>query len=210
MDWQDDEFETFLRQFQPRKPKGLPRRRRTVIALALAPVAAVVAVVAVVVAGVIPMRLGSKSSAAPDEAQAPTATPSPTTSVGNATDGVKSTPTVATASGPASRNKSVSATAGVASRRLKVGGPVKPPTKVVDVKPEYPDAARAAGISGVVLLEIVIGEGGSVIETGVIRSIPELDQAAIDPVSQWEFEPTVLNGERVEVEMVVTINFSLQ
>ena len=48
------------------------------------------------------------------------------------------------------------------------------------------------------------------IETEVLRSIPELDQAAIDAVSQWQFEPTLFNGEPVEVEMNVTINFTLQ
>ena len=85
---------------------------------------------------------------------------------------------------------------------------MRPPTKLVDVKPEYPEDARAAGIHGVVILDIVIGEDGSVIEARVIRSIPELDQAAIDAVRQWRFEPTLLNGEPVEVEMNVTVNFT--
>ena len=75
--------------------------------------------------------------------------------------------------------------------------------------PVYPEAAKAAGIEGVVILEIVIGEDGSVIEVQVVRSIPELDQAAIDAVSQWQYEPTLLNGEPVEIEMTVTINFTL-
>jgi protein TonB len=90
-----------------------------------------------------------------------------------------------------------------------VGGAVKPPIKLIDVKPVYPEDARAAGIEGVIILGIVIGQDGSVIETRVLRSIPELDQAAIDAVSQWQFKPTVLNGEPVEVEMAVTTNFTL-
>lgn len=103
-----------------------------------------------------------------------------------------------------------SAIGGAGSRRVKVGGDVKPPVKLVDAKPVYPEDARAAGIAGVVILGIVIGEDGSVSETQVLRSIPELDQAAIEAVSQWKYEPTVLKGEPVEVEMTVTVNFTLQ
>jgi len=98
--------------------------------------------------------------------------------------------------------------AGVAVR-LKVGGSVRPPRKLVDVRPEYPEEARAARIEGVVILGIVIGEDGSVIDSTVLRSIPALDQAALEAVSQWEFEPTLLNGEPVEIEMTVTVNFTL-
>jgi len=109
-----------------------------------------------------------------------------------------------------SLNAPITVTSIAANRRLKVGGPVRAPTKVVDVKPEYPEDARAAKIEGVVILGIVIGEDGSVIGTTVLRSIPALDQAAVDAVRQWMFEPTVLNGEPVEIEMAVTINFTLQ
>jgi len=109
-----------------------------------------------------------------------------------------------------SLNAPITVTSVAANRRLKVGGPVRAPTKVVDVKPEYPEDARAAKIEGVVILGIVIGEDGSVIGTTVLRSIPALDQAAVDAVRQWMFEPTVLNGEPVEIEMAVTINFTLQ
>ena len=48
------------------------------------------------------------------------------------------------------------------------------------------------------------------IEVQVVRSIPELDQAAIDAVSQWQYQPTLLNGEPVEIECTVTINFTLR
>ena len=107
-------------------------------------------------------------------------------------------------------NGAMTARSGVVNRRVKVGGSVRPPKKLVDVRPEYPADARAAKIQGVVILGIVIGENGSVIDTMVLRSIPELDQAAIDAVNQWQFEPTLLNGEPVEIELTVTINFTLQ
>ena len=109
-----------------------------------------------------------------------------------------------------SLNGPVTSTSVAVNRRLKVGGSVRPPKKLVDVKPAYPEDARAAKIEGVVILGIVIGEDGSVLDTTVLRSIPALDQAAVDAVSQWVFEPTLLNGEPVEIEMSVTVNFTLQ
>jgi protein TonB len=96
-----------------------------------------------------------------------------------------------------------------AGQRLKVGGQVKAPIQVVKVNPIYPKDAQDGGIQGVVILDIVVGEDGSVIDTEVVRSVPELDQAAIDAVIQWKYEPTLLNGEPVEIEFAVTINFTL-
>lgn len=60
-----------------------------------------------------------------------------------------------------------------------------------------------------VILQVVISTEGSVIETGALRSVPMLDDAAEHAVMQWRFEPTLLNGEPVEIEMVVTVNFTL-
>jgi TonB family protein len=90
---------------------------------------------------------------------------------------------------------------------LRVGRDVRAPLKIVDVKPLYPDGARAAQVKGVVILEVTIAADGSVSSARVLRSIPIFDQAAIDAVRQWKFEPTLLNGMPVEVEMAVTINF---
>jgi TonB family protein len=95
-------------------------------------------------------------------------------------------------------------------RRLRVGGAVRPPLRIINVNPVYPPEAQAAGVSGVVIIEAVIGTDGSVIETGVLRSIPELDDAALEAVSQWHYEPTLLNGEPVELEITVTVNFTLR
>jgi len=90
---------------------------------------------------------------------------------------------------------------------VRVGGDIKAPRKIVDVKPLYPDDARAAKAKGVVLLEVIIAANGSVSNVRVLRSIPEFDQAAIDAVQQWKFEPTLLNGAQGEVEMLVYVNF---
>ena len=92
--------------------------------------------------------------------------------------------------------------------RLRSGS-VRPPQLVTRVEPVYPPAARAANIQGVVILEIVISTDGTVKEGRVLRSIQVLDQAALDAVVQWRYEPTLLNGAPVEVIATVTINFTL-
>ena len=71
-----------------------------------------------------------------------------------------------------------------------VSGTAVRPTKVKHVSPVYPPAARDAKITGVVILEARIGADGRVLDARVLRSIPELDQAALDAVKQWEYTPT--------------------
>lgn len=93
---------------------------------------------------------------------------------------------------------------------VRVGGNVKTPTKVRDVRPLYPFEAQSARISGVVILEATIDTDGRVYNARVLRSIPMLDQAAVDAVRQWEFTPTLLEGVPVPVIMTVTVNFQLQ
>ena len=66
-----------------------------------------------------------------------------------------------------------------------------------------------AGVEGVVILEVLIDEQGTVSDTRVLRSIPLLDQAAIDAVRQWEFAPMLLNGVPTPVVMTVTLKFTL-
>jgi TonB family protein len=93
---------------------------------------------------------------------------------------------------------------------VRVGGNVHAPTKVKHVNPEYPPIAQSARVQGVVILEAIIGTDGHVDDARVLRSIPLLDQAALDAVRQWEFTPTHLNGAPVPVIMTVTVQFTLQ
>ena len=93
---------------------------------------------------------------------------------------------------------------------LRVGGNIKPPTKVKDVRPVYPPDAVAARVQGVVIIEATIGPDGKVQSTRVLRSVPQLEQPALDAVRQWEYNPTMLNGVAVPVIMTVTVNFSLK
>ena len=91
---------------------------------------------------------------------------------------------------------------------LRVGGTIKAPSKIKDVRPVYPPIAREAGVAGVVIIEVRIGTDGRVEEGHVLKSIPLLDQAALDAVKQWEFVPTLMNGAPVPIMMTVTVNFS--
>ena len=94
-------------------------------------------------------------------------------------------------------------------RAVRVGGQIKPPTKIRNVQPVYPLIAQSARVQGVVIIEATIDPGGKVSGAHVIRSIPLLDQAALDAVRQWKFTPTLLNGVAVPVIMTVTVNFEL-
>ena len=93
---------------------------------------------------------------------------------------------------------------------IRVGGKIKAPTKIKDVKPVYPAIAQSARVAGVVIIEATIGPDGKVIDAKVLRSVPLLDQAALDAVRQWEYTPTLLNGVPVPVVVTVTINFTRQ
>jgi protein TonB len=77
------------------------------------------------------------------------------------------------------------------------------------VEPVYPPLARAARIQGAVELQAVIGKDGHIERLQVLRGHPMLVKAAVDAVQQWRYRPYILNGEPVEVETHVTVNFSL-
>ncbi len=92
---------------------------------------------------------------------------------------------------------------------IRVGDGVPPPRKVHDVSPVYPSAARTLRVQGLVILEATIGATGEVVDVEVLRSVPELDAAAVAAVEQWRYEPTLVDGEAVPVVMTVTIHFGL-
>jgi len=85
-------------------------------------------------------------------------------------------------------------------------GPYKisAPTRIVYVRPEYPQTARDAKVQGVVVLEAQIERDGRVCSVRVVRSIPLLDQSAINAVMRWRFTPVA-----VPVITTLTVNFSL-
>lgn len=89
----------------------------------------------------------------------------------------------------------------------RVGGEVREATRIAYVEPVYPEIAKRAGVSGVVILEAVIDPNGNVTDVNVLRSIPLLNEAAMDAVRQWKYQPTLLNGVPVPIVMTVTVNF---
>ena len=92
---------------------------------------------------------------------------------------------------------------------VRVGFGVRPPQKTHNVDPVYSSIAQAARVQGVVIIEATISEQGRVINARVLRSLPLLDQSALDAVRQWEFTPSLVNGVPVPVIMTVTVNFTL-
>ncbi|MGH9162707.1 MAG: TonB family protein, partial [Vicinamibacteraceae bacterium] len=96
------------------------------------------------------------------------------------------------------------------NKPLRVGGAVKQPKKIHNVNPLYPVEAQAARAQGIVILETTIGTDGKVTHARVVKSIPMLDRAALDAVTQWEYTPTMLNGVAVPVLVTVTVNFTLR
>ncbi|HUP03071.1 MAG TPA: energy transducer TonB [Bryobacteraceae bacterium] len=93
---------------------------------------------------------------------------------------------------------------------LRVGGGVTAPRLSQKVEPQYSEEARRAHLEGTVVLSIVVGTDGAAHELQVLRSIrPDLDQKAIEAVSQWKFEPGEKDGNPVNVRATVEVNFRL-
>jgi periplasmic protein TonB len=92
---------------------------------------------------------------------------------------------------------------------VRVGGSIRQPQKIHHVAPVYPEIARSARVSGIVILEALLAEDGTVRDVRVLRSVPLLDAAAVAAVREWRFTPTLLNGTPVPVVMTVTVAFNL-
>ena len=91
------------------------------------------------------------------------------------------------------------------------GGRVRPPHKIKDVKPIYPMSLRASQTGGKVLLKATIDVDGTVRDVQVVKSAhPDLDNAAIEAVRQWQFDGTLLNCAPVEVSMNIAVGFEVQ
>jgi protein TonB len=97
----------------------------------------------------------------------------------------------------------------LAKTAVRVGGAVRNPTKTKDVTPVYPALAKANRISGTVQVELTVGPDGKVSDARVVKSVPILDQAALDAVRQWEYTPTRVKGVAVPVIIDVAINFQM-
>jgi TonB family protein len=95
--------------------------------------------------------------------------------------------------------------------RLSVGGNVQAAKLITKAQPVYPESAKSAGVQGTVVLHAVVGMDGKPLSLRVMSSQvdPELARSAVEAVSQWRYTPTLLNGEPIEVDTTITVNFSL-
>ena len=90
-----------------------------------------------------------------------------------------------------------------------VGGNLRPPFKLKHVVPRYKSEWASAGLAGNVLLQAVIGSDGKVRDIEVVSPVnAELEEEAVNAVSQWEFSSTCLNGEAIDVRIFVTVAFA--
>lgn len=96
-----------------------------------------------------------------------------------------------------------------APQRVRVSSGVAAGQLLSKIQPPYPPLARQARIQGSVLLSAIIGKDGTIQNLKVISGHPMLTQAALDAVKQWRYKPYLLNGEPVEVETQVQVNFTL-
>lgn len=97
----------------------------------------------------------------------------------------------------------------VAPVRVRVSAGVSQGMLVHQIKPTYPPLARQARIQGSVVLQAVIGKDGSIQNLKLVSGHPMLAPAAIEAVRQWRYRPYFLNGEPVEVDTQITVNFTL-
>lgn len=94
-------------------------------------------------------------------------------------------------------------------QRVRVSSGVQSGLLIRKVNPTYPPLARQARIQGVVLLQALISKEGNITNLQLISGHPMLAPAAIEAVKQWKYKPYLLNGEPVEVETQVQVNFTL-
>ena len=94
-------------------------------------------------------------------------------------------------------------------KRIRVAARVAEANLIHDVPPQYPPEAGRARIEGTVVLMALIDKDGTVKDVRVESGLPLLAQAAIDAVKQWRYKPYLMDGEPVEVDSRITINFTL-
>lgn len=94
--------------------------------------------------------------------------------------------------------------------RIRVGGQVEEAKLLFQPTPRYPSKAKKKGLEGTVRLGVIIGRDGTIKDVKLLQGDPILAKAATEAVSRWRYEPTLLNGEPVEVVSEIDVNFTLQ
>jgi len=100
--------------------------------------------------------------------------------------------------------------AAMAPSRIRVGGNVQAARLIHQIRPAYPSQARSQGRQGNVLLQAVISKEGDVLSASALEGAdPEFTNAALEAVKQWRYQPTLLNGQPVEIITMIEVNFTL-
>ena len=95
-------------------------------------------------------------------------------------------------------------------QRIRVSSGVTAGLLVRKVEPPYPQMAKIARVQGPVVLAAIIGKDGTITNLHVVSTAsPLLNQSALEAVKQWKYKPYILNGEPVEVDTTITVNFTL-
>jgi TonB family protein len=138
----------------------------------------------------------TEGSGSPSDLPAPPAELPPTPTVDSSQDAQKEVPTPQT---PASAKP----------KRVRVGGGVAAAMLVHQVTPVYPKDAKKQHIQGAVLLHVTIAKDGTVENLVYVSGPPELTPSAMEAVKQWRYKPTLLNGDPVEVDTTISVNYTL-
>jgi protein TonB len=92
---------------------------------------------------------------------------------------------------------------------VRVGPHVQPPRIIHRVEPVYPALAKQARVEGNVVISVIIDTKGNVVEMKTVSGNPLLLKSALDAVQQWRYEPTLLKGQPVDIDMTITVTFTL-
>ena len=95
-------------------------------------------------------------------------------------------------------------------KRLRVSSGVADSLKIHDADPHYPREAKEQGIEGDVILQAIIDTKGTLTILKAVQGDPILVKASLDAVKKWRYRPFILNGEPVEVETTIKIQFHLR
>ncbi|KKT82200.1 MAG: hypothetical protein A2925_03655 [Candidatus Yanofskybacteria bacterium RIFCSPLOWO2_01_FULL_44_22] len=93
---------------------------------------------------------------------------------------------------------------------IRPGGSIPKPKLIKYIEPDYPKTATDARIEGTVIIDAIIGKDGKIRNVKIVQSVPMLDRAALEAVKQWQYTPTIVKGEPVEILLTVTVYFVLK
>jgi TonB family protein len=109
------------------------------------------------------------------------------------------------------RNREPRKLTALTGREKELGPELSPPKLLKRVQPEFPYGARYFGVSGQLVVGVVITKEGTVAEPVVITALPAptLSFVALEALRRWRFEPARKNGEAIDVQFNLTVNFKL-